>query len=281
MVYEIVWTFNQMDLLDFRFHELNNIVDKWIIVEYPFGYDRKPRPLYFNENKERFKEFENKIIYFVDDHDYMDYAYDSGNSGLGLLWNRKKSKKLKEILSIIKPDDFLIVSDEDAILTKTAFTNFDPTKIYSFHMLYCLYYFNTYTNDAIFNWTQSAPFKYYNESLVVTCPIVPTNNPVNIVTKNTYGKEVGFHFAKCGGIDKIIENIKGYPHQEFAVDLNYTNIEQLTERMNNGYGWTDKTKGTDGKNWKWLFKDYRSEDYPNYINNNKQIFNKYFKGGMN
>ena len=53
--------------LDLRLNYLNNIVDKFVIVESKFTHSGKKRELLFDIKK--FKNFKDKIIYLVLDHE--------------------------------------------------------------------------------------------------------------------------------------------------------------------------------------------------------------------
>ena len=47
--------FNELDLLEIRLNSLVSYVKRFILCECPFTHSGKPKHLYFNENKERFK----------------------------------------------------------------------------------------------------------------------------------------------------------------------------------------------------------------------------------
>jgi len=42
-IVELVWQSYDLDILDARLHELKDVIDKWIIVEYPYDYARIER----------------------------------------------------------------------------------------------------------------------------------------------------------------------------------------------------------------------------------------------
>ena len=54
---------NELDVLNFRLHELNDYVDKFVIYENSWTFSGNKKPLYFEENKERFSKFYDKIIH--------------------------------------------------------------------------------------------------------------------------------------------------------------------------------------------------------------------------
>jgi beta-1,4-mannosyl-glycoprotein beta-1,4-N-acetylglucosaminyltransferase len=276
-IYELIWFYDELDILDARFHELYDYIDKWIIVEYPFDYARIQRPYYYADNKKRFEQFENKIIHVIDDHQY------NGMQSLQLLWNRKQSPLIRNALSDLKQDDYLITNDGDAFLTHYCFEKFNPSVVYSFCIHWYLWYFNCCTPDAIFNWGQAAPYKYYDINMMVNQDRFKTDNvPLLYVGEDQLNhNQAGYHFAKCGGAEIASRHMKGHPHQDLVIDSAVTNIELIKERMEKGYGWTDVSMGKAGKDWKWETIPYDPKRYTKYINDNPQIYNKYFKGGMN
>ncbi len=54
-------------MLKFRLTEHNDFVDTFILVEATKTFSGKPKPLYFQDNKEMFSEFLHKIVHIVVD----------------------------------------------------------------------------------------------------------------------------------------------------------------------------------------------------------------------
>jgi len=52
----------ELDLLEIRLHELYNVVDKFVILESDYTFTGKQKELIFQQNKERFKFAEDKIV---------------------------------------------------------------------------------------------------------------------------------------------------------------------------------------------------------------------------
>ena len=65
MIHDCIILFNELDLLELRLNTLNEVVDHFVIAEAECSHQNKPKPLYFQENRERFKKFEDKITYIV------------------------------------------------------------------------------------------------------------------------------------------------------------------------------------------------------------------------
>ena len=63
MVYDCFLFLNEFEILDIRLHEMNSKVDKFVIVESIETFRGNLKPFNFAANRERFKKFEEKIIY--------------------------------------------------------------------------------------------------------------------------------------------------------------------------------------------------------------------------
>ena len=61
-IYDCFIFFNELDLLEIRLKTLEKVVDYFLLVEATKTHRGQDKPLYFNENKERFKKWEKKII---------------------------------------------------------------------------------------------------------------------------------------------------------------------------------------------------------------------------
>jgi len=56
---------NELDLLKYRLHILNDVVDHFIIVESRYTHSGIEKPLFLNENKGMFSKFRDKIIHLI------------------------------------------------------------------------------------------------------------------------------------------------------------------------------------------------------------------------
>ena len=69
MIYDCFTFFNELDILEIRLNELNQVVDKFVLVEANRTFTNQKKPLYFQENKTRYQQFLPKIInIIVDDY---------------------------------------------------------------------------------------------------------------------------------------------------------------------------------------------------------------------
>lgn len=65
MVYDCFQFFNELDILKIRLNVLNPVVDRFVISEATETFSGLEKPLYYEENKEMFAEFADKIIHVV------------------------------------------------------------------------------------------------------------------------------------------------------------------------------------------------------------------------
>lgn len=67
MVYDCFQFFNELDILKLRMQVMAPVVDKFVISEATETFSGMKKPLYYEENKEMFAEFADKIIHVVVD----------------------------------------------------------------------------------------------------------------------------------------------------------------------------------------------------------------------
>ena len=134
MVYDCFQFFNELDLLKLRLEILSPVVDKFVISEATETFSGLPKPLYYEENKEMFAEFQDRIIHVVvsdtpagDTHVRDTYQKNGGTKGL----------------EGCKDDDIILFSDLDEIPNPKAILsvleNFQEDKVYHFaqRLFYC------------------------------------------------------------------------------------------------------------------------------------------------
>lgn len=64
-MFDCVLLFNELDILEMRMNILDDVVERFVIVESTTTHSGIPKPLYFVENDQRFKKFWPKISHIV------------------------------------------------------------------------------------------------------------------------------------------------------------------------------------------------------------------------
>lgn len=68
-VFDVFPFFNELDLLEIRLNILDPHVDYFVLSKSTKTFSGLDKPLYYKENKEKFKKFNHKIIHNVIDQD--------------------------------------------------------------------------------------------------------------------------------------------------------------------------------------------------------------------
>ena len=97
----------ELDMLEIRLNILAPYVDKFVILEGEETISGKPKPLYLDENQERFYRFSSKIIYLVA----------PAPKSIPCVWSREAYYRncLIEGLKHVNTHDFVMLSDLDEI----------------------------------------------------------------------------------------------------------------------------------------------------------------------
>jgi beta-1,4-mannosyl-glycoprotein beta-1,4-N-acetylglucosaminyltransferase len=126
MVYDCFPFFNELDILKVRLNVLSDVVDRFIIEESTVTFSGQPKELCFEQNKEMFAEFLDRITYIVVD--------DSPVEALTHERDYFQKNKLIQGLKDAKEDDVIIFGDLDEIpdpkVIKDITEHFDTDKVY-------------------------------------------------------------------------------------------------------------------------------------------------------
>lgn len=127
MVYDCFQFFNELDILKLRMYVLKDVVDRFVISESTVTFSGDPKPLYFQENREMFAEFEDKIIHQVVEDTPMDVS--------AFLRDSHQKCAVARALDGARPEDVILFSDVDEIpnpeAVKQVLAHFDGSKIYA------------------------------------------------------------------------------------------------------------------------------------------------------
>ncbi|MDR0705439.1 MAG: hypothetical protein LBF88_10695 [Planctomycetaceae bacterium] len=237
MIYDCFTFFNELDLLEIRLNILNEVVDRFVIVEATRTFSNHPKSLYFETNKDRFSDFSSKIIHLVVD-DYPEFE---------TAWTYENHQRncIARCLHHCKDDDMILISDLDEIPNpKTILEHQHEQEIMGFELLQCIYYLNhiDIRHPTRFC-TKMLPYSLFKNSLdhvqnYGRCNLEKLNQGTT-VTKIRYYKSRriqngGWHFSYLGGIESIREKIQGYSHQERNLD-EVTNLQNIAKRMQQAF----------------------------------------------
>jgi len=221
MIYDICSFNNELDMLDLRLKILNDHVDKFIIVEANTTFSGVEKPLNYLNNRERFKEYEDKILYYTVpdsptsfeddkcDQEILQMALDSDNvTREHICWLVEFYQKeyIKKVLGgVLEDDDICYVCDLDEIWNYDL--NFEVgDDIHKPKINNCyIDYLNLKTNE---NWTFfTGPIVTKYKNIKNEC-LNHLRTLRKMQDRYTYHEDGGWHFNALGGSDKKIEDFQ-------------------------------------------------------------------------
>ncbi len=252
-IYDAFLFFNELDLLEVRLEMLYDHVDYFIISECDTTFSGIPKPFYFEDNKERYSKYLDKIIHIknensgeinniVNNHEgekrnifdsILKFYYeikDTPLTGNGMPhWCRDFLHRefVKIGMSECDGEDLIIFSDLDEIP--------DPTKLkldgesYLIHMKNLIYFINV--ENTTDKWWGSIVTKYKNLK----------DKPLNKVRNEMKGYNIigntndltfsiiengGWHLTFMGGTNRVQEKIRSYGHQEYNHPFLLAQVDQ-------------------------------------------------------
>lgn len=250
-------TFNgEYDLLEIRLNILNDYVDEFIIVEAPTTFSGKPKPLYYEQNKDRYKQWHSKIKYFVIDENYtpeeIAQAESSPNTRGAAHWKREflQKESIKKALTHLNDDDIVFIGDVDEIVRPESieawrkFTG-SPFKIkldvYS-------YYLNNRSSEEFYGTLVS---KYWH--VRTDC--------LNHLRTNSWKRNLGggWHFTSMGGYEEVKRKLSdSYTRESYwteRVESNLKdNVENSKDFLGRGFTYT-----VDESHWPQFLKDNKQK----------------------
>jgi len=270
MVYDCFMFFNELELLEIRLNELDSFVDKFVLVESRLTHSGKPKPLYYEENKDKFEKFNHKIIHIISE---------SGNTPNPWLNDHNQRNDIIFGLKDCNSDDMIMFSDLDEIPNTNTLRNFFfVNELQQGVMIQCgmrlyYYYFNTESiPDRFWEGTKILRFGTFKESGHTFTELRRNNNRGFQTRACSIPKMIlndsGWHFSYIGGIDRVRTKMESFAHQELVNqnNTNPSNIQNNLDRL--GSVW-------EGRNLQLTI--VQDDELPEYIQENKETFEQFFR----
>ena len=117
MIVDCFSFFNELELLDIRLNTLDPYVDKFVLVEAAKTQTLMDKPFVFEENKEKFNKYLNKITHVkLEKEDCPTGDFNRINHDWGMEnFQRDSAKRGLEMIEGMKPDDVVLISDLDEV----------------------------------------------------------------------------------------------------------------------------------------------------------------------
>jgi beta-1,4-mannosyl-glycoprotein beta-1,4-N-acetylglucosaminyltransferase len=182
---------------------MNDIVEKFVLVEGNATHQGNTKPLYFAENKHLFEPFLPKITHIV--ADILPYPWDNKH------WDRERTQRnnIMRGLTHCRDEDTIIISDLDEIPRAEAVKQYFPAKGLCELEQRSFYY---YLNAFVGNWTSGKILSYGLLKQLTPCGARDS--------RGGYFPHAGWHFAYCGGAARVSTKFQSFAHAEHNVPQN-------------------------------------------------------------
>jgi hypothetical protein len=209
--------FDELDLLEVRLNELKDVVDVFALSEATLTFSNNPKPLYYEENKDRFKGF--SITHtIIDNYDTID------TSDQKLMDRGQKQAGIDAVMNdIFIPGDTLILSDLDEIPKASSVKDAldDDWKVAALEMPLFYYYMNCRRVGNV------RGFGVQNKARMLR-----PNKPFRLCRIrdrkiNRHGKyyaDAGWHFSFLGDIQYKLQS---WTHESDYNNPEYNTIEHI------------------------------------------------------
>ena len=186
--------FNELDILELRLNVLNDVVDKFILVEASKTQSKLDKIFYFEQNKERYAKFLDKIIHIKIDNYPEENGWAMENYQRNCIQRglEKLNLTINDIIAISDVDEIwnpVIIKDLDNLL--------DQYKFLSVDMDYFVFYLNLATVDKRWIGTIFTKFQHLNA--------YSPQSLRNIKDHVIYIKNSGWHFGYQGGKEIVYQ----------------------------------------------------------------------------
>lgn len=234
----------EFDLLELRLKELQPYVDLFLLSEANQSYSGRPKELKYPEIESKFKEY--NILYYP--------VTEFGENNYPNAWDRehfiRKTIGLK-IMEIADKDDIIMISDLDELpnfrdrqlIELIQKCSFMENPLYTLAMKF--FYYN-------FNWINS---NRWNGTLIFKKIRLESIDLEDLRLKRFWIEPIknGYHLSYFIPMDKIIEKIDFFSHQEFNTPEMKDPIS-IQNKIDNGLDLFDRPHE------KWL--RYTDDDFP-------------------
>jgi beta-1,4-mannosyl-glycoprotein beta-1,4-N-acetylglucosaminyltransferase len=261
------FTFNgEYDLLEIRLNILNDYVDEFIIVEATKTFSGKDKPLYYEQQKDRFSHFASKIRYYVVSDVYSEserrLAETSPNTIGAAHWQTEflQKESIKKSLTHLNDDDIVYIGDVDEIWDPEMLENLNLKHIEPNEFSYAngtakielkvyTYYLNNRSTES-FRGTLLGPYKYIKNE----CLNHLRSNP------NASRGGSGWHFTSMGGYEAVKRKLSdSYTRESYWTETVENNLKENVE----------KSKDFLGRGFTYQVDE---SEWPTYLKENKEKY---------
>lgn len=216
MLYDCFTFYNELELLEVRLNTLNDIVDKFVLIESTVTYTNVKKKLYYNENKKKFNKFHDKIINVI--------VRDSPAVSHTWIIEHYLMAATVRGLTDAKPHDTILISNLDEIPRPEKVKQWmkKKGKLKGFEQQFFYYYLNFASKNS--KWVGTKMLQY-KDFLTYQDAYIIRHSPIDIKIPDG-----GWHFSYMGGLERIQDKLRTGSHTEFN-NAKYTTKEKIIQAI--------------------------------------------------
>lgn len=253
--------YNELQLLNYRLHLLDPVVDYFVLAEATHTHSGKEKELYYEKYKNVFADFHHKIIHVVvDDFPHIYPNIDYGKNEQWINENFQRNMLTRGINQLPLSDtDLIMVSDLDEIPDPRVVREIRKidNNVDRLQFVMDLYYYNIHCRHPEI-WMKSKMISnvYYRQYM---------SNGTSLTDVRMNGSypsiKCGWHLSYFGDKDFIHNKLVHFAHQELNIE-SITNVENIHRRMISGNNLFD------GRQFRYIpleNNDYLPLDFDKYL----------------
>ena len=241
MIYDCFTFFNELDILELRLQLLYDVVDKFVLVESTKTHSNLDKELYYQNNKHRFSEYQDKIIHIIVSS-FPEYKN-------AWTFENYQRNQIFNALDNCKSDDLILISDVDEIPSVEVIKNYDfRDEIYCFvqHQYFFFYNYRDINHLYWVGGTKAFRFivieqnrldekkvRYNDVSFPAYLNKGITATKIRLYDGAKFIYNAGWHFSYLGGVEAIFKKVRAFAHQELN-NANFLDVKRIEECLISG-----------------------------------------------
>jgi beta-1,4-mannosyl-glycoprotein beta-1,4-N-acetylglucosaminyltransferase len=221
-------------MLEYRLELLYPIVDYFVLSESTLTYKGNPKPLFYQENAERYSKYADKIIHIID-RDLIPNATHEYNGKMNdEVWQNENHQRnyIKhglDSLNLDESSDYILISDLDEIINPIILQKLiqSPNQIQPYMSFAMDFYNLTCKNQYPWFAAKLVNYGVYKNHFKEDANICRLNQSKYIIPNG------GWHLSYFGDVKYIKNKLENFSHQEFNKP-EYTNESIIEMRMKSG-----------------------------------------------
>ena len=206
-IFDVFLFNNELRILQLKLHEMADWVEAFVLVEARQTFTAAPKPLVFQENRDQFAAFADKIVHVVVDQ-FPDYVRHP--------WAREYHQRDMGVVGLsgrVREDDLVIISDSDEVISQGALRGFDGeyAPMGMERMRYFLNYRQALRPDRLREYPSVWRARYLR-----SIGLSNARETVRAEKKAQRISPAGWHFTSVSDAPGIAEKLNNTSHQEFA-----------------------------------------------------------------